>query len=521
MGIDERICTLRLAGLGALLLGGQQAGAAGRVTRPNILVVMADDQSYPYASAYGCRMVSTPGFDTVAALGALFENAYATSPGSSPSRASMLTGLYPWQIEQAGTHGSLFPAQYTCYPELLERAGYHVGYTGKGWGPGEWRAAGRTCNPAGREYNACQLEPPFAGLSRIDYTANFRAFLEARPAGAPFCFWLGTREPHRPYERDSWQRQGMSLEQAEVPGFLPDSTEVRGDLLDYAVEIEWMDRHLCNCLEELRRRGELENTIVIVTADNGMPFPRAKANCYDAGLHVPLAVCWGARIRGGQHVEALVSLVDLFPTLLEAAGVIAHSGRPPVGKSLLPLLAGDTNSVREAVYGGRERHSSARYANWGYPIRCIRERNWMLVRNFHCERWPAGDPCSCDASGRPGPACSAFYDMDDAPTKDFLIRGRTEPGVGWFFELATAHRPEYELYDLTADPACLHNLCGDPRHAAVEERLKRLLNDELERTHDPRVGPDPEIWERYPRLSGGIRHFPPPEDPRDSVFLHR
>ena len=168
--------------------------------RPNILLAIADDQSFPHASAYGHPGLHTPGFDSVAADGVLFTNCYAASPGCAPSRAGLLTGRHPWMLEEAGTHASRFPAKWPTYPDLLAAAGYHVGYTGKGWGPGNYKAGGRTSNPAGPGYSKRTLTPPNRGISRNDYAANFRDFLEARDDDEPFCFWFGATEPHRVYD---------------------------------------------------------------------------------------------------------------------------------------------------------------------------------------------------------------------------------------------------------------------------------------------------------------------------------
>lgn len=485
----------------ALVCSACQAQTTGR--KPNVLIVVADDQSFPHASAYGNKMVSTPGFDLIAGQGALFTNAYVTSPGCSPSRASILTGLYPWQLEEAGSHASSFSSKYICFPDLLQQAGYHIGYTGKGWGPGDWKVSGRKHNPAGPEYNSQTVAPPYSGISKTDYTANFKKFLSERSKDQPFYFWIGTQEPHRPYENKSWVKKGYSLSQATVPGFLPDNDTIKSDLLDYAAEIAWSDSHLMNCINELKRIGEFDNTIIIVTADNGMSFPYAKANCTDAGIHVPLAICWGNKISHRQVIETLVSTIDIAPTVLAATGLKPAASLG--GQSLLPLLTGNAAAYKvEAVYAGRERHSFSRYNNMGYPMRSIRWENYLLIHNFHPERWPAGDPIEITKDGNTG---DAFYDIDEAPSKQFLVNHRSEPAIAPFFQLAMGKRPEFEFYNLSNDSNCLHNLVGDASYAAMVQSLKQKLNDKLVATKDTRIGDNPEIWETYPRLEGKMRDF--------------
>ena len=294
---------------------------SARADRPNILLAISDDQSYPHASIYGDKGVSTPAFDRIAREGLLFQNAFSSSPGCSPSRASLLTGRYTWQLEHAGTHASSFSSRFACYPDLLQEAGYHVGYTGKPWGPGNWKAGGRTQNPAGPAFTGKTLQRPASGISNKDYAGNFRDFLQGRSEGQPFCFWYGAHEPHRRFEEGSGLRLGKSLEDATVPSFLPDTPLIRSDILDYYIEIEHFDRQLGAMLKILEEAGELENTLVIVTSDNGMAFPRAKANCFEYGFHVPLAIRWPAMDRQpGRQLEDMVSFVDIAPTLLEAAG---------------------------------------------------------------------------------------------------------------------------------------------------------------------------------------------------------
>lgn len=490
-----------------------QGGAAAR--RPNILFAISDDQSFPHASAYGARFVKTPSFDRVAREGVLFLNGFVAAPGCSPSRAAFLTGRQIWQIEEAGTHASSFPQKYVVFPDLLERGGYFVGMTGKGWAPGNWQASGRTRNPAGPAYDAAKLTPPHAAMSNNDYAGNFEAFLKARPAGQPFYFWYGASEPHRDFEAGIGLRAGKRVEDVDVPGFLPDTREIREDLLDYAVEIEWFDRHLGRMLEMLERAGELDNTIVIVTADNGMAFPRAKANVYDAGIHVPLAVRWGARVPGGRVIEDPVALIDLTPTILEAAGV-RHTGAYPMsGRSVMSLITsnrqGHVEASRQAIFSGRERHSSSRPDNLGYPQRAIRTHRYLYIRNLAPDRWPAGDPQTMSESGTLNPMHGAYHDIDASPSLSALVRyyqERTRPELARFLSISVDKRPAEELYDVAADPACLRNLADNPAFARTRAELSARLDEYRRETSDPRLTPDGErIFESYPRYSP-IRTFP-------------
>lgn len=474
--------------------------------RPNILIAISDDQSHPHTSAYGSTFVRTPAFDRVAKDGILFHNAFVASPGCSPSRAALLTGRYPWQIEHAGTHASSFPAKYPVFQDLLEDAGYHAGYTGKGWGPGNFKESGRPRNPAGPQFSSRKMKSP-DGISTTDYAANFEDFLKKRSADQPFSFWFGGHEPHRVFKRGIGVENGGKLGDVEVPEFLPDTETVRTDLLDYAFEIEWFDQHVERMLSILESQGLLNNTIVVVTSDNGMAFPRAKANTYEYGIHVPLAVSWPAQVTGGRQAPDLVSLIDLAPTFLDAAGVNHPKTPRMTGKSLLPFLTGRADrGPRSQIMAGRERHSSSRYNNWTYPQRVVRTKDWLFVWNLKADRWPAGDPRKFEKDGSLGPMHGGYHDIDACPTLDELIVGRDDPAIGKYLRLAVEKRPEFEMYDMRNDRACLNNLADKPR----ADQLKKQLISGLEQTQDTRLGADPEVWERYKRYSP-IRSFPAPE----------
>ena len=308
--------------------------------RPNILVAISDDQSYPHTSAYGYQAISTPAFDRVAKSGVLFTNAFTPAPGCSPMRAAFLTGRNIWQIEHAGTHASSFPTKYEVYQDRLEAAGYFVGSTGKAWGPGNWKASGRPRNPAGPSWGRRKLKSP-AGISSNDYASNFEDFLKDRPKGKPFSFWYGATEPHRSFKKGIGREHGLDPDKLVVPSFLPDTPEIRDDILDYCFEIQWFDQHLGRMLDALEAAGELENTLVIVTSDNGMAFPRAKANCYEYGIHMPLAVSWPSvmpDLARNKTCDELVNLIDLTATIYEATEVDPPTERPIAGQSILDLL---------------------------------------------------------------------------------------------------------------------------------------------------------------------------------------
>lgn len=492
---------------------------AGGGDRPNIFFAISDDQSFAHTSIGGTSAVKTPAFDAVAKRGILFRQGFCLSPGCAPSRAGLLTGRYPWELREAGTHASSFPSDLVTFPDLLEQAGYFVGMTGKGWGPGNWEISGRERNPAGPGWNQKKLAERIPGESANDYAGNFEAFLQEKPEGAPFCFWFGATEPHRDYDERAHERRGIDPYAVTVPPFLPDSPEVRKDLANYLAEIERFDEELGRMLNLLAERGELERTLVIVTSDNGMPFPGAKANCYDYGFHVPLAISWPRAMPQREEsavpvaTDVVTSHLDLAPTILDAAGVDI----PAImrGKSLLPTLRSDRDerdAAESYAFASRERHSSSRYENWGYPMRAIHGERYLLIKNDHPERWPAGDPTQYASAGKLGPEHHAYADIDDGPTKRYMIDRREDAAVRDLFRADFAKRPEWELFDVAADPGCLVNRFDDPAVAEVRTRLIAKLEETLAATGDPSATADGgEIFETYPRYSP-IRSFPPPDE---------
>jgi arylsulfatase A-like enzyme len=457
---------------------------------PNILFCIADDQSYPHTSAYGCTFIKTPNFDRVAREGILFQNCFTCNPKCSPSRACLITGMYTWQLEEACDHHGLFPAKFKGYPDMLEQqAGYLVGYTGKPWAPGDWKGGGWARNPAGDEFNQFGLKPPTTGIAKVDYTKNFEAFLAARKPGQPFCFWYGGHEPHRPYEKGTGLKFGKKLSDVQVPDFLPDVDEVRSDLLDYAVEIEWFDKHLGQMLDILEKSGELDNTIVIVTSDNGMPFPRVKGNPYEMGHHLPLAIRWGAKVKPGRVVTDFVEFCDFAPTYLAVIGQPPHPQM--TGRSFLDVLLSDKSGrvdpTRNFVVTGREREDVGRPGNVGYPVRTIRTDDFLYLHNYKPERWPAVDPES------------NYADIDDSPTKSYIIE-QQKNGESKYYNLAMGKRPAEELYRVGTDPGCVTNVADDPAYAETKKQLAEKMEKFLRDQKDPRMFGNGDAFDHYEYL---------------------
>ena len=511
-----RASTVKTALSGIFLIGmaaGCKVPGPGEAVsrRPNILFVITDDQSYPHAAAYGEKVFKTPAFDKIAERGVLFSNAFVAAPQCSPSRAAILTGRNIWQLEEAGTHSSYFPSKFPVFTDALEASGYAVAYTGKAWGPGNWRDSGWPRNPVGKEHNDQRFEEvPYAGISKVDYAANFKSFLDEKPGDKPFFFWFGAFEPHRVYEYGSGRRSGLDERDLELPDFLPEHDSIVNDVLDYALEISWADQQLEKMLGYLEESGALENTIIVMTADNGMAFPHAKANLQEFGIHVPLAIC-GPSIKGNRKVDDLVSLIDLGPTFLEIAGAKKMDG--VTGQSLLPLLQGeglgDVDRARKYILAGRERHTHARPHNTGYPARAIRTEEFLFIKNFRPERWPVGDPPPKDQVPDPSdPDLNAivdgYEDIDASPTKDVMLNQRQE----WpeLFRIAFEKRPDEQLYDIKADPGCLKDLSSDERYANVLKEVREQLVSELKKEGDPRVTGTGDVFDSYPRF-GRMRLF--------------
>ncbi|HXI00711.1 MAG TPA: sulfatase [Sphingobacteriaceae bacterium] len=473
--------------------------------RPNILFCIADDASYKYLSTYGTSWVRTPTIDRIAKEGLLFMNAYTPNAKCSPSRASILTGRNSWQLEEAGNHSPVFPIKFTTYVESLYKNGYKVGYTGKGWAPGIAKDAnGGNRLLTGSPFNELKRDAPTKGISGIDYAANFQAFLNKKSKDEPFCFWYGGIEPHREYEYGTGVSIGKKKisDITEVPPFWPDNEKVRNDMLDYAYEVEYFDHQLSKILEVLEKSGELENTLIVVTSDNGMPFPRVKGHVFEHDNHMPLIVMWKNGIKvPGRRITDFVSFIDFAPTFLEVAGVKSNlTGMQPItGESLVKIFKSDKNgtveNTRDHVLLGKERTDLGRPKDAGYPVRGIVKGNFIYSVNYEPGRWPAGNPET------------GYLDTDGSPTKTIILEEKRNGINARHWDMAFGLKGSEELYQLNEDPYSMSNLAENKSYQKIKNELKAQMEKELKEQQDPRMFGKGNLFDEYPYGNESSRGF--------------
>ena len=420
--------------------------------RPNILMMIADDWSWPHASALGDPVVKTPTFDRIAREGVLFSNAFVSAPSCTPSRFAIATGQSHWRLgDGANLWGSL-PAKVEAYAELLQAKGYEIGFMAKGGQPS--RHDERKRDPFGPRYR------------------SFEQFDKARDKSKPFCFWFGSGDPHRPYDRDVGVKSGIDPAKVRVPACVPDNDVVRRDICDYYWEIQRFDRKAGEIIESLEKTAELDKTLIVMTSDNGMPFPRCKATLYDLGTRVPLAIRFGNQIQTKRAIDDFVTLCDLAPTFLEAAGESTPDAM--TGRSLFPALNtgknDQLNPPRDFVLTGREQHVLLR------PMRAIRTKTFLYIRNIDPDAWEPGKG-------------DYDYAIDPSPTKSFMLANRRNKEDRIRFQLAFKNPQKEELYDLRNDPGQLNNVAQSRSYRDDLKRLRNRLETELRATGDPRYTP--------------------------------
>lgn len=487
--------------------------------RPNIVFAFADDLGC-YAGAYADAahpspndVIKTPNFDRVAREGTLFDNAFVSVPSCTPCRASVVSGRH---FFRNGSHSQLHHpwvdgvpdpwANVRGWPLTLQDAGYHIGWSYK-MHISEDRMGGKKRNyrQAGSAFNrfsqtVSKAKDPQAAKERLlnEVRGNFDAFLGDRTDDQPFYYWFNPTNTHRDWVQGSgkelWGIDPDDL-QGKLPSFLPDQPVIREDFADYLGEAMAFDAAVGVLLETLTERGELENTIVVISGDHGAPgFPRGKCNLYDFGTRVPLAIRWPEKMAAGRRISEPVSLIDLGATFLDAVQV--PSTEVMDGQSLMPVLskaaAPTADALRGYVITGRENHvRDSRPGGLPYPMRAIRTSDYLYIINFAADRWPVAEPPLASPiekgmrkrDGKP----ARPMDIDYGPTRSFFEEFETSESIAKEWQLGYGKRPAEELYAVIEDPDQVHNLAANPAYEDVRAELRAKLMEELQTGQDPRV----------------------------------
>ncbi|MGF1634877.1 MAG: sulfatase [Phycisphaerae bacterium] len=435
--------------------------------RPNIVMIVGEDTGR-LLGCYGHSAARTPNLDRLAAEGCRFDQAVSTAPVCAPSRATMITGQYPWKI---GTHQmrSTLLNPPRLFTQELREAGYYVSWPTKldfNFDPEEGTSPD---DPAGwrndkedwrdRLRNG-HLRAPFFLFYNIGITHESAIW----PAEAP---------PGRPGGMGAGKNITRVTDPADVtvPPYLPDTPTVRNDIARHFDNVHELDRQLGELLEALDASGERDNTVVLFLADHGRGLVREKRWPYSAGVHMPLLVRWPGKIAAGSTSDRLVSWTDLAQTFCHLAGAT-----PNPDYDGIPFLSSDGIAMDEGhavVFSGRDRMDEA-----FDRLRTARDRRYHYVRNFYPEI----------------PYAQYITYMNWSPTTREMRRlhaeGKLRGDAAVFFAEA---KPAEELYDLTADYHCVHNLADDPAHAVGKAKLSAAMDEMLAAVGDKGATPEAEL----------------------------
>ena len=420
-----------------VLLGGSLFGGTAFATeKPNIVVFIADDAGMDFG-CYGNKNIKTPNIDKLAAQGVRFEKAYLTSPQSSPSRTSMMTGMFAHTIGTEDLHDPI-DAETRMMPSYFREAGYFTGSMLKThWGPNGDRQFDRMIKGG--------YLPNQGDLSKEAFE-NYKSFIE-ESGDRPFFLWVGFIDAHRPYNRDVCPQVNSPVS-IDVPPFLVDGEDTRRDLADYYDEITRLDSHVGKMLDVLEEQGKLDNTIVVFLSDNGRPFPRCKGSLYDSGIQTPLIFMWKGQFPAGKvHSNGLVSTIDLAATLLHFADV--EMDTCVYSRSFHELLYEPTKRGREYVFAERNWHDTDEY------IRCVRSERFKLIFNAYYEL-PHGTASDLSTS-------LSWYELKREQREGSLSQNQRQ--------IFTAPRPMVEIYDLEKDPDELVNVADRLEYLEEGQRL--------------------------------------------------
>ena len=439
-----------------------QVGDSGFGVRPNILLIVSEDNG-PEIGAYGTPYVSTPHLDALADSGVRFQNAYVPQAGCSQSRAAFLTGLYPHQNGQIGLATWKFGLYRSDTPNIvrsLKQVGYRTGIIGKL----------HVNPPEAFPFDFAKIPSANFQRERMERYASFAAEFIGQ-AEQPFFLSVNYPDAHRPFlpQVDGIPERPLQAADVEPLEYMQlDSQVLRKDTADYYNSMSRLDRLVGDLLQALADSGKSQDTLVVYLGDHGADLLRGKRTSYEGGVRIPLIIRWPSLQQGGQVREELVSTLDLMPTFLEAAAAGEVEGL--AGHSLNPLVAGQSPPWREYLFTEYHLHSNHNY----FPQRTVRDKRYKLIRNL------------MPNTVNPGHAFTIDKFVGDAELLQALERAPERVRTAY---QAMARPPEYELYDLAADPYEFSNIASDPAHQDAFERLKARLQQWRVQTNDPFLDP--------------------------------
>lgn len=457
--MDRRTVIKGMTGAASLVATGGAPAVFANPVRRNVLLIISDDQGLDL----GCEgvAVQTPHLDALARRGTRFSQAYAAVSSCSPSRSVLYTGLYAHQNGMYGlahsVHNQGLMDGIATLPTLFKRGGYTTALVGK-----------KHVRPDSAFPYDAELAPERSGIRDVALLADETERFIRGAGTSPFFVTVAYSDPHRApvnFGNDrSWPRvESVRYDPAKVsvPDHLPDIPEVRRDLAQYYESISRLDSGVGMLVEALNRTGHADDTLIVFLSDNGRPFPGAKTNLYDPGLHLPLIIHAPGN-RNGAVNDAMVSWIDIAPTLLEWADVKGPD-YPLPGKSLLPLLGNSSGAGRDQIFASHEFHEINQY----YPMRAIRTRTHSYIQNL---AWQLPYPIAGDIA-------------ESESWK--AIAANPALSLGKRSQAAYRQRPAEELYDLRRDPGELDNLVADPREQDLLAGLRQSLIDFRTKSRDP------------------------------------
>lgn len=454
----------------------------GQPKPPNIVLIIADDMNWNDCGAYGHKSIRTPHLDQLAKDGMRFDHAYLTASSCSPSRASIITGRYPHNTGAEQLHWAM-PAGTQTFVQQLKAKGYYTAAAGK-WHMGDHvREHFDTIHEA--SVSGFQLPtgdgktPPKMVAKKPSGCEDWIPTLKDRPKDKPFFMWFAALDPHRAYEKGALIPPHQ-LSDIIVPPHLPDTPEVREDLRMYYDEIGRLDQYVGKVVAELDNQGITNDTLIIFISDNGRPFPRDKTSLYDGGIKTPWIVKWPGKVNANSVNKALVSSVDIAPTLTK----IAKAKNLPSfeGVDLMPLFTGKNSKVRDYVFGEDHWHDYEDHA------RSIGNQRYKLIRNDYNDL-PATP--SADA-GR----SLTWQSMLKLQKKGELSKAQQACMI--------SPRPKWELYDLQKDPHELNNVFHDSKYGKIKKELMQALENWSQKTND--FMPSQRTPDEFHRITGEPDH---------------